>query len=62
MYTLKNHDLYYRQIPLEDSKFTPRYDQAVKFKTKAEAQFVLREHKILYPKSNLRVAEIPCDS
>jgi hypothetical protein len=61
MYTLKNHDLYYRQEPhplIPNSKFTGGKTYAIKFKTKAEAQFVLNEIKREIPNSNLRVAEL----
>jgi hypothetical protein len=60
MYTLKSHDFYYRQEALIDPPvmFTPGKTYAIKFKTKAEAQFVLNEIKREIPNSNLRVAEI----
>lgn len=58
MYTLKNHDLYYRQEPHPPVIFTGGKTYAIKFKTKAEAQFVLNEIKRENPKSNLRVAEL----
>jgi hypothetical protein len=60
MYTLKNHDFYYRQEPLIDPPvmFAVGKTYAIKFKTKAEAQFVLNEIKREIPNSNLRVAEL----
>ena len=62
MYTLKYHHFYYRQEPLIDPpvKLTPSKEKAIKFKTKVDAEFVLREHRRLNPNtnSNLRVAEL----